>query len=87
MKKFFLSIVCALSISTMGAQTYVDGDTTYEFKPYNYLQFQASAGFILGEIDFSDLLSPARISMDFKGDTVQPFAVNEENRVCICVAE
>ena len=28
-----------------------------------------------------------RISSDYKGDTEQPFAVNEENRVCICIAE
>lgn len=28
-----------------------------------------------------------RISIDFKGDTVQPFAVNKDNRVCICIAE
>lgn len=59
MKKLFLSIVCALSMSTLFAQTYVDGDTTYEFKPYNYLQFQVGAGHTLGEIDFTDLLSPA----------------------------
>ena len=87
-------------MSTMVAQTYVDGDTTYEFKPYNYLQFQAGLGFTLGEIDFSEKraavaqflqekcnIAAERISIDFKGDTVQPFAVNEENRVCICVAE
>lgn len=28
-----------------------------------------------------------RINVDFKGDTVQPFGVNEENRVSICIAE
>ena len=28
-----------------------------------------------------------RISTDSKGDTVQPFSVNEENRVSICIAE
>lgn len=44
---------------TAFAQTYEDGDTTYEFQPYNYLQFQAGLGHTFGEIDFSDLLSPA----------------------------
>ena len=28
-----------------------------------------------------------RISIDFKGDTVQPFGTKEENRVSVCVAE
>ena len=28
-----------------------------------------------------------RISISAKGDTVQPFSVNEENRVSICIAE
>ena len=28
-----------------------------------------------------------RISTDAKGDTIQPFNVNEENRVSICIAE
>ena len=28
-----------------------------------------------------------RIIKDAKGDTVQPFSVNEENRVVICIAE
>ena len=28
-----------------------------------------------------------RISISSKGDTVQPFSVNEENRVSICIAE
>ena len=27
-----------------------------------------------------------RISIDFKGDKVQPFSANDENRVCICIA-
>lgn len=44
---------------TAFAQTYVEGDTTYEFEPYNYLQFQAGAGYTLGEASFGDLLSPA----------------------------
>ena len=59
MKKLFLTIACALSMSTLFAQTYIDGNTTYEFKPYNYLQIQAGVGYTVGEIDFSDLLSPA----------------------------
>ena len=32
-------------------------------------------------------ISASRISSSFKGDTIQPFNVNEENRVSICVAE
>ena len=28
-----------------------------------------------------------RITIDHKGDTVQPFNVNDDNRVCICIAE
>ena len=32
-------------------------------------------------------IAPDRIVTDFKGDTVQPFRVPEENRVSICIAE
>ena len=32
-------------------------------------------------------ISEDRISIDYKGDTVQPFDVNAENRVTICIAE
>ena len=32
-------------------------------------------------------ISANRISTSFKGDTEQPFSVNEENRVSICIAE
>lgn len=32
-------------------------------------------------------VSPDRIVTDYKGDTVQPFAVNEKNRVVTCVLE
>ena len=32
-------------------------------------------------------ISASRIIVDSKGDTVQPFAKNEENRVTICIAE
>lgn len=32
-------------------------------------------------------VSANRITVDFKGDTVQPYSVPEENRVSICVAE
>ena len=32
-------------------------------------------------------IAAERITVDFKGDTVQPFAENNDNRVCICVAE
>lgn len=28
-----------------------------------------------------------RITVDYKGDTVQPFSTSEENRVSICIAE
>ena len=28
-----------------------------------------------------------RITVDYKGDTVQPYTTPEENRVSICVAE
>ncbi len=28
-----------------------------------------------------------RITVDYKGDTVQPFSTPEENRVSICIAE
>ena len=31
-------------------------------------------------------IAPQRISIDFKGDKVQPFAVVEENRVTVCIA-
>ena len=31
-------------------------------------------------------IAAERISIEFKGDTVQPFAVNNDNRVCICIA-
>ena len=60
MKKFF-SILLAFALTLpVFAQTYVDGDTTYEFEPYNYLQFQAGAGYTVGESsNFGDLLSPA----------------------------
>jgi len=32
-------------------------------------------------------IAASRITTDAKGDTVQPFNVNEENRVSICIAE
>ena len=32
-------------------------------------------------------ISVERISADWKGDTIQPFATNEDNRVCICVSK
>ncbi len=32
-------------------------------------------------------IAAERITVDFKGDTVQPFSANDDNRVCICVAE
>lgn len=32
-------------------------------------------------------ISADRINIDFKGDTVQPYSVPEENRVSICIAE
>lgn len=32
-------------------------------------------------------IAASRIKTDFKGDTVQPFAVNVENRVAICIAD
>lgn len=32
-------------------------------------------------------IAAKRITMDFKGDTVQPFAINNDNRVCICITE
>ena len=32
-------------------------------------------------------ISADRISIDSKGDTVQPFEANNDNRVCICIAE
>lgn len=32
-------------------------------------------------------IAPDRIVTDFKGDTVQPFRVHEENRVSVCIAE
>ena len=32
-------------------------------------------------------IAASRIVTDAKGDTVQPFSVNEENRVSICIAE
>ena len=32
-------------------------------------------------------IAPDRIVTDFKGDTVQPFRVPEENRVSVCIAE
>lgn len=32
-------------------------------------------------------IDPSRISSSAKGDTVQPFAVNNDNRVSICIAE
>lgn len=32
-------------------------------------------------------ISANRISTSYKGDTIQPFSVNEENRVSICIAE
>ena len=32
-------------------------------------------------------IDPSRIIMDSKGDTVQPFAENDKNRVSICIAE
>ena len=28
-----------------------------------------------------------RINIDFKGDTIQPFATPKENRVCVCITE
>ena len=31
-------------------------------------------------------ISADRITIDFKGDTVQPFSANNDNRVCICIA-
>lgn len=32
-------------------------------------------------------IDASRISEDYKGDTVQPFAENDANRVTICIAE
>jgi hypothetical protein len=32
-------------------------------------------------------IQKSRIKTDFKGDTIQPFATDVENRVSICIAE
>ena len=32
-------------------------------------------------------IDASRIKVDFKGDTIQPFAKEVENRVAICIAE
>lgn len=32
-------------------------------------------------------IAAERITVSFKGDTIQPFSANDENRVCICIAE
>ena len=32
-------------------------------------------------------ISADRITVDYKGDTVQPFSTMEENRVTVCIAE
>lgn len=32
-------------------------------------------------------ITTERIHIDYKGDTVQPYTTNEQNRVCICIAE
>lgn len=60
MKKFFSAVaLCALSLSAAFAQTYQKGETTYEFKPYGYMQLQAGVGQTIGEGKATDLLSPA----------------------------
>lgn len=41
----------------------------------------------VAEILKSRGISATRITVDFKGDTIQPYAISEENRVSICVAE
>ena len=59
MKKLFLTALTAAAFSVSAlAQTYQEGNTTYEFEPYNYLQFQAGVQHTVGEIKASDLLSP-----------------------------
>ena len=32
-------------------------------------------------------IDPSRILSDYKGDSVQPFAENDQNRVTICIAD
>jgi hypothetical protein len=32
-------------------------------------------------------IAASRIKVDYKGDTIQPFAKEVENRVAICIAE
>ena len=68
-----------------------------------YLHILSEEGFIVEVRTFTsrrlqDILNVAevlkvkgiaadRIKIDFKGDTVQPYAIPEENRVSICIAE
>ena len=60
MKKLFLALaLSALSLSAAFAQTYQKGETTYEFKPYGYMQLQGGVGQTIGEGKATDLFSPA----------------------------
>lgn len=60
MKKLFFALaLSALSLSAAFAQTYQKGETTYEFKPYGYMQLQGGVGQTIGEGKATDLLSPA----------------------------
>lgn len=60
MKKLFFALaLSALSLSAAFAQTYQKGETTYEFKPYGYMQLQGGVGQTIGEGKATDLFSPA----------------------------
>ncbi|MCF0179444.1 MAG: OmpA family protein [Bacteroidales bacterium] len=61
MKKTILSLAISMvvSLSAFAQTTYVEGNTTYEFEPYNYLQIQGGLSHTVGEAKFSKLLSPA----------------------------
>lgn len=60
MKKLFLTLALSIiSLSAIFAQTYQKGETTYEYKPFGYMQLQGGVGQTIGEGKVSDLLSPA----------------------------
>ena len=56
-KKIFMSCLLLAGVLTASAQEEYP-KTVYDHNPYWYIQLQGGAQYTLGEIDFSDLLSP-----------------------------
>ena len=55
-------------------------------KSYNLALSKKRAEYVASKLQAAGVAA-SQITVDAKGDTVQPFAENDKNRVAICVAE